>query len=351
MSVEHGRQLLAATRERMKTSSTVVTVGRPLTRRRPPVLSPPCTRRISYSSTPALAHLRLVLAPVHVATIVEGVGKVFGRRRVPKIDIWSGASCQPEIQHFNEYDCLLRILSGLCQLYTRALIPTSVDGGDRANARQALRLFSSAGKTGQSIQAVFFQSILSNLGFPKRLCRLRIISFCREALNHNASVTRQDIQSLGILLPAMGRYNLSPSIVRKHVSALLQTQRIAHPPPWYQAVSQNPPPQILVRQPLQRTQRPGKRSSRLFSPVKVGYEEDKLRWEYFNDHPWELARPRMVIEDDGRDRERWDWSVPLDVSLNPPRNWEGSREEQQRAQKHWESFCERQAGRPLNGES
>ena len=71
-----------------------------------------------------------------------------------------------------------------------------------------------------------------------------------------------------------------------------------------------------------------------------------MRWEYFNDHPWELARPRVVLEDDGRDRERWDWSVELDVSLNPPETWRGKE-----PRKQWEAVCEKQAGRPLNGES
>lgn len=145
----------------------------------------------------------------------------------------------------------------------------------------------------------------------------------------------------------MGRYNLAPSNVQKHASALLQTQRITHPPPWYQAISQNPPPQKLVRQPLQRTQKAGRRSSRLFTPVKVSYEEDKLRWEYFNDHPWELARPRVVLENDGRDRERMDWSEPLDISLNPPH----MREPGSDATEVWMRLCARLATRPLNGEA
>lgn len=144
----------------------------------------------------------------------------------------------------------------------------------------------------------------------------------------------------------MGRYNLAPTTVQRHAAALLQAQRLTHPPPWYQAISQVPPPQKLVRPPLQRTQRPGKKSSGLFKPAKVGYEEDQLRWEYFNDHPWELARPRVVLENDGRDRERWDWGVPLDVSLNPPTNYEGVEKRER-----WKRVCEDQAGRPLNGEA
>ena len=48
----------------------------------------------------------------------------------------------------------------------------------------------------------------------------------------------------------------------------------------------------------------------MFQPQRIGYEEDALRQEFFADHPWELARPRMMLEDDGKDYQRWDWSLP-----------------------------------------
>lgn len=86
----------------------------------------------------------------------------------------------------------------------------------------------------------------------------------------------------------------------------------------------------------------------MFSPVNLTYEEDKLRWEYFNDHPWELARPRVVLENDGRDAQMWDWAVELDVALNRPR--QGARGVE-RTVEAWEKLMERQVGRPLNGEA
>ncbi len=43
-------------------------------------------------------------------------------------------------------------------------------------------------------------------------------------------------------------------------------------------------------------------------PVEITYKEDKLREEFFNDHPWELARPRVVLENDGKDARSWDWA-------------------------------------------
>lgn len=87
----------------------------------------------------------------------------------------------------------------------------------------------------------------------------------------------------------------------------------------------------------------------MFSPVNLTYEEDKLRWEYFNDHPWELARPRVVLENDGRDAQGWDWGVELDVALNRPR--QRGRGGLERTVEAWETLMEKQVGRPLNGEA
>jgi len=42
-------------------------------------------------------------------------------------------------------------------------------------------------------------------------------------------------------------------------------------------------------------------------PQNVTYEEDMLRQEFFKDHPWELARPRMLIEEDGMDSYKTNW--------------------------------------------
>ncbi|KAL9099626.1 MAG: hypothetical protein Q9163_004901 [Psora crenata] len=110
----------------------------------------------------------------------------------------------------------------------------------------------------------------------------------------------------------MGRYDFRPLRVHQTATQLLQTERIASPPPWYTAVGNIPPAEPLVRtQPLQHQQRrrqpKTKKASKLFMPQKVTYEEDRLRKEFFKDHPWELARPRMVIEDDGRDSYKTDY--------------------------------------------
>jgi small subunit ribosomal protein S23 len=46
----------------------------------------------------------------------------------------------------------------------------------------------------------------------------------------------------------------------------------------------------------------------MFQPLHIPYPEDKLRKEFFGDHPWELARPKVVLEDGGDEAKGWDWS-------------------------------------------
>lgn len=55
----------------------------------------------------------------------------------------------------------------------------------------------------------------------------------------------------------------------------------------------------------------------MFQPVEIRYEEDELRKRFFSDHPWELARPRVVLEKDGRDAESLDWSTGLQQAGRP----------------------------------
>lgn len=113
----------------------------------------------------------------------------------------------------------------------------------------------------------------------------------------------------------MGRYDFRPLRVHQHASQLLAAGRIRITPPWHEVVGTVPPAQTLVRsQPLQHQERPRrskiKKPSKLFQPQRIVYEEDTLRKEFFGDHPWELARPRVVLENDGKDAERKDWSLP-----------------------------------------
>ncbi len=111
----------------------------------------------------------------------------------------------------------------------------------------------------------------------------------------------------------MGRYDLRPLQVHQTATELLRTPRLRTTPPWLDIVGRVPPAQTLVRpQPVQHQEnrkRPKTRKpSRMFLPQQISYPEDELRREFYSDHPWELARPRVVLEDDGKDAQQNDWS-------------------------------------------
>ena len=94
---------------------------------------------------------------------------------------------------------------------------------------------------------------------------------------------------------------------------MLETGRLQAEPPWYRIVGAIPPTTSLVRElPVQlnppRARKSLRKQPALYKPQKITYPEDELRQRFFQDHPWELARPRIVVENDGRDSLRWDWS-------------------------------------------
>ena len=112
----------------------------------------------------------------------------------------------------------------------------------------------------------------------------------------------------------MGRYDFRPLRVHQAATQLLATERLNVVPPWYGVISNVPPAQTLVRtQPIQhhqgRIKSKARKPSKMFQPQTIVYEEDALRREFFGDHPWELARPRVILENDGKDWHKDDWST------------------------------------------
>jgi small subunit ribosomal protein S23 len=108
----------------------------------------------------------------------------------------------------------------------------------------------------------------------------------------------------------MGRYDFRPMRVRQTAKALVDSKRIPHLPQWYNIIGDIPPGETLAR-PVQRAPTPkrgAKKPSRMFQPLPIRYPEDKLRSDFFGDHPWELARPRLVVENSGNDAKGYDWS-------------------------------------------
>jgi small subunit ribosomal protein S23 len=100
-------------------------------------------------------------------------------------------------------------------------------------------------------------------------------------------------------------------LIKNQVFAKKATQQ---PPRWYKALEYIPPAQIMTRPipPQHLAPKPNARKvKRLYQPQRLVYEEDGLRRQFYHDHPWELARPRIILEMDGRDAERCDWSKGL----------------------------------------
>ncbi|PWY86178.1 37S ribosomal protein Rsm25 [Aspergillus heteromorphus CBS 117.55] len=131
----------------------------------------------------------------------------------------------------------------------------------------------------------------------------------------------------------MGKLNLTALRVRQTAIRQKAVGKFDKLPKWVDAIADIPPAQAIVRTPAQQHQLvrqrvksiPGaskpqvvfevqekpikpKKASRMFQPVELKYEEDLLRKEFFRDHPWELARPRIVVETTGKDAEGHDWS-------------------------------------------
>lgn len=152
----------------------------------------------------------------------------------------------------------------------------------------------------------------------------------------------------------MGRFNLTPLRVRRRALANLETQLTRVRPIWLDIVADVPPAQIYTRQqPIEhplikvrtktisapstsdpqlsprttvevttmKSTRSKKKASQLFQPLPIRYEEDELRKQFYSDHPWELARPRVVLETSGDNRTFRDYSQNV-RSRNAPLNGE-----------------------------
>ena len=87
-------------------------------------------------------------------------------------------------------------------------------------------------------------------------------------------------------------------------------------PPWLDIINSCPPSETLVRtlppqHQLKKKPKSGAKPRDLFRPQPITYPEDKLRRTFYKDHPWELARPRVIVEADGKDYQHVDWSKGL----------------------------------------
>jgi small subunit ribosomal protein S23 len=112
----------------------------------------------------------------------------------------------------------------------------------------------------------------------------------------------------------MGR-QIRPARVLQMASAELSSRIVSNhkpaEPAWYRVVSNIPPAQTIVRPAAAQLQKPDPKQRRprnVYRPQRIVFPEDALRQNFYKDHPWELARPRIVLELDGLDSRMLDWS-------------------------------------------
>lgn len=91
--------------------------------------------------------------------------------------------------------------------------------------------------------------------------------------------------------------------------------RILKAPVWLKALERLPPSEILTRPkpiPHHDTHPRMRKPRNIYKPQRIIHPEDELRRTFFSDHPWELARPRIAVELDGKDAQYVDWSRGLE---------------------------------------
>ncbi|KAF7563334.1 hypothetical protein G7046_g803 [Stylonectria norvegica] len=115
----------------------------------------------------------------------------------------------------------------------------------------------------------------------------------------------------------MGGRQIRPARVFKTITEELNHRLLPESsidrPPWYNIMHSVPPSESLVRTlPIRHENRPRRdRGKNIFRPQRLMYFEDRLRTTFYKDHPWELARPRVILELDGKDYQLCDWSKGL----------------------------------------
>ena len=131
----------------------------------------------------------------------------------------------------------------------------------------------------------------------------------RRTATHRTKSYLSSALSLSFARCDMGRYNFRPLRVHHTAVAQFKAKWTESLPMWHQTVRDIPPAQTLTRPVLRIPKtRHGRKASQLFKPLPITYPEDQLRSDFFGDHPWELARPRLIVEDSGNDAKGYDWS-------------------------------------------
>lgn len=119
--------------------------------------------------------------------------------------------------------------------------------------------------------------------------------------------------------------------VLERTSAYLKSGLLKQKPAWFDVVTNHPPasdftkkPKVILNQkysdPHQykarnqtRIKPRAKNASKVHAVPTISLFEDKLRDLFYEKHPWEFSRPKILIENDGNDNEKCDWSHMLQL--------------------------------------
>jgi hypothetical protein len=177
--------------------------------------------------------------------------------------------------------------------------------GDKLK-QELLKILAEAGLAGETPFIDMNANISTSVGLPSTIGRCKSLARIQSTVFIKLKLMQRSSKKMRGL-------NLKPSRVYEIATQQLVSGTIVQPPCWYQTIGTIPPSEIMTRtQPVQhRDANPrskARKASKLFRPQKIEYPEDRLRKTFFHDHPWELARPRIVLENYGRDGQRCDWS-------------------------------------------
>lgn len=136
-------------------------------------------------------------------------------------------------------------------------------------------------------------------------------------------------------------YRAPPAELTKHVSRLLKGKLLKKPPTWFAAVNAVPPGPSIIRsqnpevnitgqsaaeQQFIQANRPTVHTSvrhkqknlktKAPKPRSIVYPEDRLRRQFYKDHPFELQRPKLLVETT-EGINRTDFSQLLLPGMNP----------------------------------
>lgn len=102
--------------------------------------------------------------------------------------------------------------------------------------------------------------------------------------------------------------------VLERTSLLLESGKLQAEPAWYRVVGETLPattlartrPVLLHKPRMKRSEQ--KKQKTAYMPQNISYVEDSLRQTFYKDHPWELARPKILVEEEGLEYTKYDWS-------------------------------------------